>query len=109
MRKPSNTSGKTIAQRNRAIRQDALREQLAEQCRVQHIVDNIKKFEDLDAELDAHELNRLKAANDQRIKLLNKYLPDLKQTELIGDENRPVGIRVWELHGVPGIKDAGAS
>lgn len=78
---------KTRAQQNRAIRQESLRELLAEQCRIQHIIDNIVKMEELDGsvEQDSFTLNKLKIANEQRMKLLNKYLPDLKNVELAND------------------------
>lgn len=76
---------RTVAQRNRAIRQDALREQLAEQCRLQHILENINKLEDLTIDLENDQVGRIKAANDQRIKLLGKYLPDLKATEVTAE------------------------
>jgi len=75
----------TNAAKNRAIRQEALREQLAEQCRLQHVFDNIRKLEDLEEELEPNNFNRIKTANEQRLKLLNKYLPDLKSTELTGE------------------------
>jgi len=77
----------TRAQLNRKVRQEALREQLAEQCRVQHIIDNIKKIEDLDASSDTfqNEVLKYKTSNEQRLKLINKYLPDLRNTELTGD------------------------
>ena len=78
---------KTRAQQNRAMRQESLRELLAEQCRIQHLIDNLKKIEELDPaqETFANELNKLKVANEQRMKLLNKYLPDLKNVELAND------------------------
>ena len=84
----------TRAQSNRAIRQEALREQLAEQCRFQHIIDNIIKIEELNPESETftNELNKLKAANEQRLKVANKYLPDLKQTELTGGDGEPFSI-----------------
>ena len=88
----SATRGKTVAQRNRAIRQEALREQLAEQCRLQHILDNIQKLEDLDSELDSNEVNRIKSSTEQRIKLMGKYLPDLKSTEITGEDGGPLVI-----------------
>lgn len=80
------------ARENRAIRQQALREQLAEQCRIQHIIDNLNKIESLDpAQKESmNELNILKVANEQRFKLLNKYLPDLSNITLEGDENNPL-------------------
>lgn len=75
---------KTRAQQNREIRQEELRKQLAEQCRVQHVLDTIKKIEELDEESESfsNALSKLKAANDQRLKLISKYLPDLKQQEI---------------------------
>lgn len=78
---------KTRAQQNRAIRQEALREQLAKQKHLEHVVENLKKMEELDgsSERDSFTLNKLKIANEQRMKLLNKYLPDLKNVELAND------------------------
>ncbi len=72
------------ASENRAIRQEALREQLAEQCRVQHILENIKKLEKSDPPIEGAEVLRIKTATDIRLKLLGKYLPDLKATEVTG-------------------------
>lgn len=99
---------KTRAQTNRGIRQDALREQLSAQGHVQHIVDNIKNIEelDIDGEHFNNSLNKLKVANEQRLKLVNKYLPELKATELTGGDGEelntvttvnfiPVGNEAW--------------
>ena len=88
----SERSGKTVAQRNKAIRQDALREQLSEQCRIQHIIKNIEKLEDLKSDLEGNDILRIKSANDQRIKLLGKYLPDLKATEITGPDGGDLAI-----------------
>ena len=78
---------KTRAQQNRAIRQEALREWLSEKCTAQHLVENLEKIEELDpsAETFFNDLNKLKVANEQRLKILNTYLPDLKSTELTGE------------------------
>jgi hypothetical protein len=67
--------------KNKAVRQEALREQLQNQGHIQYIVDNIGKIEDLDSELDSNEAGRLKSATELRLKLVNKYLPDLKAVE----------------------------
>jgi hypothetical protein len=85
---------KTRAQENRAIRQDALREWLSNKCTAQHLVDNIEKIEALDPSSDtfANELNKLKTANDQRIKILDKYLPNLKAMELTGADGGPLQV-----------------
>ncbi len=78
---------KTRAQENRALRQEALREWLSEKCTAQHLVDNIQKIEALDprAETFNNELNQLRTANEQRLKVMNKYLPDLKSAEITGE------------------------
>ena len=94
----------TNAAKNRAIRQEALREQLAEQCRLQHVFDNIKKLEDLDQDLEPNDYNRIRTANEQRLKLVNKYLPDLKSTELTGEGGGDIGVdMLWQ---VEVVKDA---
>ena len=87
---------KTRAQQNRAIRQEALREQLAKQKHLEYVVENLKKMEELDgsSERDSFTLNKLKIANEQRMKLLNKYLPDLKNVELANDGGGELTIRL---------------
>lgn len=68
---------------NRRIRQDNLREWLSEKCTAQHLVDNIIKIENLDSDSStfAQDIQKLKTANEQRLKILDKYLPSLKQEE----------------------------
>lgn len=71
-------SGISRANENKRIRQEALREQLSVGGHIQHVIDNAKKLQDLDEELDSLKIQRLKAAADIKMKLINKYLPDLK-------------------------------
>lgn len=78
-------NGVSRAAENKRIRQEALREQLASQKHVEKVIDSISKLEDLDTELEANSANRLKSAIDSRLKLVNKYLPDLKATEHSGE------------------------
>lgn len=91
-------SGESRANANRRIRQDALREQLAEQCRLQHIIDNIEKMENLaGVQIDSGDMLRIKTANEQRLKLLDKYLPSLKSVEMSGpmdDNGLPTSIEI---------------
>lgn len=97
---------KTRAQENRAIRQENLREWLSKKCTLQHLVDNILKIEELGLTVEdgldpkksqqqAFMLNKLKVANEQRIKLLSKYLPDLKAMELTGEGGGPMQFEEW--------------
>ena len=86
--------GQTIKQANRAVRQETLREWLSQKCTTQHLVDNIQKIEALDdtSETFVNQLNKLKTANEQRLKVMNKYLPDLKSTEITGESGGAIMI-----------------
>lgn len=72
----------TAAKKNKRIRQEALREQLSAQGHVQHVVDIAEKLGD---ELPPNDVSRLKTKADIHLRLINKYLPDLKSIELDGD------------------------
>ena len=72
---------KTRAQENKAIRQQALREQLAAQGHVQHVVDITLFLADLGKPLDSVEVQRLRAACDNHWKAIDKYLPSLKPVD----------------------------
>ena len=87
----------TRAQTNRKIRQDSLREQLANQKHIEQVVESIKKLEELDTEMDSVSVSRSKGAINSRIKLVSKYLPDLKSIELSGDEDYPVQLAAYEI------------
>ena len=75
-------SGVSRAEANKAIRQDALREQLASKGLVQDVLDKAKKIGDLEGILEVNDVSRLKIACELQLKLINKYLPDVKQVEL---------------------------
>lgn len=76
------SSGKSRANENKRIRQEALREQLANQGHVQHVNDIAEKLRDLHTQLEPNDVTRLKAAADIKLKLINKYLPDVKMQEI---------------------------
>lgn len=93
------TPGNSRAAENKRIRQDALREQLAAKGLAQQVVEAATKIAQLstdnipeDQRLTPDDINRLKIASELRLKLVNKYLPDLKSTELSGDPANPVTI-----------------
>lgn len=85
---------KTRAQENRAVRQEALREWLSKKCTAQHLVDNIGKIEQLDtsSETFRNQLDKYKVANEQRLKIMNKYLPDLRTVELTGEGGEAIKV-----------------
>lgn len=80
--------GQSRANQNRSIRQEELREYLSNRGKLDYIIDNVEKLEDLKNPLDAGEVARIKAATDTRVKLLDKYLPSLKATELTGADGK---------------------
>lgn len=72
---------KTDAHVRKQARKEELRAYLANRGKVDYVLDNIEKIEGLDvgsAEFQK-ELLKLKTANEQRIKLLAKYLPDARE------------------------------
>ena len=84
----------TNAQKQRAIRQESLRQWLSEKCTAQHLVDNLEKIERLepDSETFQNELKKYQVANEQRLKIMNKYIPDLKLQEVTGEAGGPIEI-----------------
>lgn len=84
----------TRAQSNRRIRQEALREQLSQQKHLEQYIDTYTKIEELDVYDDkfSNELAKLKTANEQRLKIIDKYLPSEKPVTVSGDEENPLSI-----------------
>ncbi len=86
--------GRTRAMENRAIRQEALREQLSKQKHIEQVVDIATKLGDLDNELDTATANRLKASAELRLRLISKYLGDVKAVEVSGEGGEALTINV---------------
>ena len=72
--------GSSIAYRNKAIRQEAMREQLANYAHLKHIYDCTVALSQ--PGLGRDEVQRLKAKADIHLRLLDKYLPSLKAIEV---------------------------
>ena len=70
---------------NRKIRQEALRDQLAAGGHLQYVVDIAKDLSARAEELASTAIAAKKAAADIHLKLISKYLPDLKQVEIEGE------------------------
>jgi len=85
---------KTRAMENRAIRQEALREQLSKQKHVEHVIEIAEKLTEPTIELDALMISRYKIVIDTKLKLLNKYLPDLKSVDIDMDANLSGGLSI---------------
>lgn len=90
-------NGQSRADANRRIRQEALREQLKAKGLLQQYIETIKKIDGLDEaeETFGNSLNKHKTANEQRLKLINKCLPDEKFVEV--DTSLSGGITItWD-------------
>lgn len=83
----SGADTRTRAQQNRAIRQEELREKLAAGGHIQYALETLEK---IDNATDDFEVKKHKASFDCRMKLINKYLPELKATELSTDGDNPL-------------------
>jgi hypothetical protein len=87
---PNKPSGNSRAAQNKKIRQEALREQLSAGGHVQHVIDIADKLSNPNETLESTDIQRYKAAADIKIKLIGKYLPDLKATEHSNDPDNPL-------------------
>ena len=85
---------KTRAQQNKAIRQDALREQLSKQGHLQHIVEIHKELLDAGNKMEPLMVQRLRIVMDSKHKLLDKYLPTERPTELKTELDGSLTIKV---------------
>jgi len=90
----------TVASKNRRMRQEKLREQLANGGHIQHIIDIAKQLMGQGSKLESTDITRLKAAADIKLKLIDKYLPSLKQSEINGS------VQHEHTHKHEGLQDA---
>lgn len=74
-------TGQTRAQAVRAEKRGEILESLKQRGLITQVVESADKLADLDKPLDATDVQRLKAANDARLALIKKYLPDTKFIE----------------------------
>ena len=81
----------------RAERQGALREMLSKKCTVEQGMEISNKIAELGGELDALAVTRLKAAADLKMKLISKYLPDVKAVEISGEGGGDLQITVSDF------------
>jgi len=76
---------KTTKQAMKQVRQINHREKLSEGKHLQYAIESIVKIEQLKAsETSGFELSKLKVAAELRLRLVDKFLPNLKGIELSG-------------------------
>ena len=88
------TDRRTVAQRNRATRQEGLRDFLSKQKLIEKVIDIAQDLTNPDNEYDSLDIQRMKTAAELNLKLASKFLPDLKSTELTGPEGNDLVIAV---------------
>ena len=81
----------TVAARNKKIRQEALREQLSQKGLHTQVIEIANKLHEQHLALESSHIQALRAAADIKLKLISKYMPDLKAVEHSGDPDSPVG------------------
>lgn len=92
--------GQSIGDVNRAIRQEDLRKKLSEGKHLKYAIDSIIKVEGLKpSDTSTQELAILKTAAELRLRLVNKYLPDLKNVEIANDGGGELTIKVVDFSG----------
>lgn len=84
----------TNVAKQRSMRREQLRELLSKQKLVEKVIDTAKKLDEQGAMLEQNELQALKASADIRLKLINKYLPDLKSQEITGADGDALVVSV---------------
>lgn len=88
----------TPAAKNKRIRQEAMREQLRAKGLETQVLKTAQKLHDEGEDLTPTHIQALKASADLRLKLINKYLPDLKATELSGPDGEKLELDlVWSV------------
>ena len=80
----------TVAQKNKAMRREAVLEVLRNKGLVQKVLETVDKLEELDPAIDSLAVQKLQIGINTRLSLIRKFLPDLKATELTGAEGAPL-------------------
>jgi len=83
-------SGQTRANKVRETKRAEIIESLKARGLIQKVLDTVDDLANPDKKMDSVMVQRLRAATDTRMALIKKYLPDVKQTELVGEEGGPV-------------------
>ena len=74
------------------MHREALIEYISKQKLVNHIVKTATKLADETQDIPPEMVARYKVAIDANLKLIQKYLPDVKSVELTGKDSGPVQV-----------------
>ena len=78
-------------------RQETQREMLRSNGHISQAIEIAGKLQDESIDLDHTMVNRLKSAAEIHLKMVNKYLPDLKSTELAVTGSLDTGIDATQI------------
>jgi hypothetical protein len=85
---------KTRAQLNRETRQAEMRKKIEASGYETYVHEVVKKLLNPELEFDAIDVQRMKSAADLSIKMMAKFMPDLKSTEITGPNGGDLVIAV---------------
>lgn len=83
----------TAAAKNKNMRKEALREQLQQKGLHTQVLVIADKLEEQHLELESSAVAALKASADIKMRLVNKYMPDLKAIEHSTDPENPLEVK----------------
>lgn len=80
----------TVAAKNKKVREQALRDQLSQKQLHTQVINIANKLDEQHLVLEATHISALKASAELKLKLINKYMPDLKAVEHSQDPDNPI-------------------
>lgn len=85
---------RNLATRRRQAQREEVLERLRNAGLLQKVLEDADKLGNESIEMDANMVSRIKAACDMRLKMVNKWLPDVKAVEMTGEDGGPVSVSV---------------
>ena len=75
----------TRAAKNKSIREEAMRDQLRQKGLHTQVIEISEKLYEQYESLESSHIQALKASAELKLKLINKYMPDVKSVEMTGE------------------------
>jgi hypothetical protein len=82
--------GESRANKIRETKRSEIIESLKARGLIQKVVESAEQLADLSIPLEPADVTRITAASNLRMGLIKKYMPDVKQTELVGENGDPI-------------------
>lgn len=86
---------RNLATRRRQAHREEVLEKLRNSGLIQKVLEDAEKLADESVTMDSVMVSRIKAANDLRIKMVGKWLPDVKAMELLDEDGKPSDPKGW--------------